>query len=136
MNNERPQSRRNPVRGIGTGAAMVISSLVLGICTIIAGASVSGSVKKLTAAVEKQEFSSSYTSPSALTVSQPAEKKYVNSAEAADYLCMTSQQIKAAVEDGRIDEYIKNGDDDIISLSELDDFFSEEAFRRYNADNS
>lgn len=133
MENSRPQSRKvSPsVKSVGMGGALIISSLILGICTIIAGSAVSGSVKKLTAAIEKQDFKSSYTAPSELTVRSPAGKKYVGTAEAAEYLNMSTKQIKAAIEDGRIDEYIKNGDDYIISLGELDDFFAEEAYRRY-----
>ncbi len=130
-NVQRARRSSAPVRNVGVGGAVIISSFILGVCMIIAGSAVSGSVKKLTETVEKKEFASSYTAPSNLSVREPGQRQYMNVKESAEYLGVTPAIIEKAIDDGRINEYIKVGDDYSISVKELDEFFGEQAYREY-----
>lgn len=64
---EQTPNRRKPAPKPNNALGSLLGSVVLGVCIIIAGSTVAGSVKKLTAAVEAQTFASSYASPSNLT---------------------------------------------------------------------
>ncbi|MGN1088871.1 MAG: hypothetical protein ACI4Q6_00590, partial [Huintestinicola sp.] len=101
-------------------AATLLAAIVLGAAIIIAGASVSGSLKKLTAAVEAQTFASSYSSPSNITVNNTAPKNYYTEKEAAAYLNISEEEVKAAITKGEIKEYIKTSAGYSISQKQLD----------------
>ncbi|MBQ4485992.1 MAG: hypothetical protein II936_03175 [Oscillospiraceae bacterium] len=130
-----PQRRGLPAVP-GMGGAVVVASLILGICLIIAGSSVSGSVKKLTSAVEAQKFGSSFSAPSDITVYNTAPKQYFTETEAADYLNVTADDIKNAIKSGDIDEYIKTKNGYSISKDELDSYFENAAYNRMVKENS
>lgn len=124
---QRTPPRKNPPRANPAGG-MLISSLILGICMIIAGATVSGSVKKLTAAVEAQTFASTYSAPSSITVNNTAPKNYYTEKEAALYLNITEEEVKAAITKGEIEEYIKTSAGYSISQDALDKYFEGKAY--------
>lgn len=126
----RPTSKPVPAAG------MLLSSVVLGISIIIAGVSVTGSVKKLTAAVEAQTFSSSYSAPSNITVNNTAPKNYYTETEAAAYLNMTVDEIKAAITKKEIKEYVRTSAGYSISQKVLDDYFEQKAYESLNTANS
>ena len=117
-------------------AATLLSSVILGVSIIIAGASVGGSVKKLTAAVEAQTFASSYAAPSNITVNGSAPKTYFTETEAAAYLNMTVDEIKAAITKKEINEYVKTSAGYSISKDVLDDFFEQRAYDTLNSSNA
>lgn len=117
-------------------AAIVLSALILGICLIIASSILGNRVKKLTEAVEKQTFTSSFSAPSNLTVRNTPDKKYFTEAEAAEYLNMTADDIRTAVKSGDIDEYIKTDNGYVISRDKLDSYFESEAYNTRIKDNS
>lgn len=124
---QRTQSRRNAPRPNPAGITL-ISAAILGICLIIAGASISGSVKKLTAAVEAQTFASTYSSPSTITVNSSESKNYFTEKEAAAYLNITEDEVKAAITKGEIGEYIKTSAGYSISRNALDKYFDNRAY--------
>ena len=115
---------------------MLLSSVILGVSIIIAGVSVTGSVKKLTAAVEAQTFSSSYSAPSNITVNNTAPKNYYTETEAAAYLNMTVDEIKAAITKKEIKEYVQTSAGYSISQTVLDDYFEQKAYESLNSANS
>lgn len=120
----------------GSGMATLIAAAVLGICLIISAAIIGGAVRKLTAAVEKQTFASSYSAPSSITVRSPIEKKYMNLSESAEYLGISENELKKAIADQEIKEYVKTGDGYSIAVDKLDSYFSERAYGQYISDNS
>lgn len=122
--------KANPSLGILLGSA------ILGISIIIAGATVSGSVKKLTAAVEAQTFASTYSAPSNLTVNNTAPKNYFTETEAAAYLNISVDEVKAAITKGEIEQYVKTSGGYSIALSELDKYFGQKAYETMNNKNS
>ena len=132
MENNMP--RRNNPRPV-PAVTVLIAALALGICLIIAAVIVSGSVKKLTAAVEAQTFTSSLNSPSTITVMNTAPKNYYTEKEAAAYLNVSEDEIKAAITKGEIDEYIKTSTGYTISQSELDDYFEQKAYDTMRSNN-
>lgn len=126
----RPSPKPNPSVGI------LMGSVILGVCIIIAGATVSGSVKKLTAAVEAQTFSSTLSSPSNLTVNNTAPKNYFTETEAAAYLNISVDEVKAAITKGEIEQYIKTSNGYSISISVLDKYFDQKAYDTMNSGSS
>ncbi len=108
--------------------AVVIAALILGICIVITGVTVSGSVKKLTAAVQGQNFSSQFSAPSNLTVNSNAPKQYFTETEAAAYLNMTAGEIVEAIDDGDIQDYIRTKSGYTISKATLDAYFEQKAY--------
>ena len=115
---------------------ILLSSVILGVSIIISGVSVSGSVKKLTAAVEAQTFASSYASPSNITVQNSASKNYFTDTEAAAYLNMTVDEIRAAITKKEIKEYVQTSAGYSISKDVLDDYFEQKAYESLNSANS
>ena len=107
---------------------ILLSSVILGVSIIISGVSVSGSVKKLTAAVE--------ASPSNITVQNSSSKNYFTETEAAEYLNMTVDEIRAAITKKEIKEYVQTSAGYSISKSVLDDYFEQKAYESLNAANS
>lgn len=131
---QRNSSRRSSPRPV-PAATTLSAAFILGICLIISAAIISSSVKKLTAAVEQQTFSSSFSSPSALTV-KPESTDYFTSAEAAQYLKITESEVKAAITKGEISEYISTSAGYSISRKALDEYFSNKAYAQLVSDNS
>lgn len=122
-NQRRPSSSKpTPVFGI------LLAAVILGVCIIIAGANVNSAVKNLTAAVEAQTFSSTLSSPSTITVKSNVPKNYFTEKEAAEYLNMTADEVKAAITKGEIDGYIKTSAGYSISQKALDDFFEQRVY--------
>ena len=122
--------KANPSLGI------LLGSVILGVSVIIAGATVSGSVKKLTAAVEAQTFASSYAAPSNITVQSSSSKNYFTETEAAAYLNMTVDEIRAAITKKEIKEYVQTSAGYSISKGVLDDYFEQKAYESLNSANS
>lgn len=131
---QRNAPRRNTAKPM-PGMAVLIAAAALGICLIISAAIVSGSMKKLTAAVKEQTFTSTLNSPSTITVNNTAPKNYYNEKEAAAYLCLSEDEIKAAITKGEIDEYIKTSTGYAISQDELDSYFDQRAYDTMRANN-
>ena len=133
----RAPQRNNSRSGIsGTAAVTLLSSVVLGLSLIISSLIVSGAVRKLTGAVENQTFASSYSSPSTVNIKTPNEKKYMSVKEAADYLGLTEDDIKKAIKDKKITEYVKTKNGYSIATDKLDAYFEEIAYEQYKSDNS
>ncbi len=109
-------------------ATMLICSTILGVCLLIAGGSISGSLNKLTAAVKEQTFAYQSVPASAITVNNTAPKNYYNENEAAAYLNISADEIKAAISKGEIDEYIRTSSGYSISQSALDSYFEDKAY--------
>ena len=122
--------KANPSLGI------LLGSVILGVSVIIAGATVSSSVKKLTAAVEAQTFASSYAAPSNITVQSSSSKNYFTETEAAAYLNMTVDEIRAAITKKEIKEYVQTSAGYSISKGVLDDYFEQKAYESLNSANS
>ncbi|MGN0665458.1 MAG: helix-turn-helix domain-containing protein [Huintestinicola sp.] len=127
--NSRPQSRPAPITNVAAAA-------VLGICIIIAGAVVSSSLNKLTAAVSEQTFSSSLNAPSDLNITSAADKTYFTETEAAEYLKISVDDIKAAITKGEIEEYVKTSSGYTISRDKLDKYFENRAYKTMTDNNS
>lgn len=108
--------------------AIVLAALILGICIIIAASGVSGSVKKLTAAVESKEFSSQFNSPSKLTVNSGAPQQYFSESDAAAYLNMSVSDIMDAIDSGEIQEYVHTDSGYTFSKTTLDEYFEQKAY--------
>ena len=83
-----------------------------------------------------QTFASSYASPSNLTVSSTADKKYLTETEAAAYLNMPVEEIKAAITKGEIEQYVKTSSGYTISVDQLDTFFGQKAYDTMTSNNS
>lgn len=115
--------------------AILIAATVLGLSVIIAGVSVSSAVKKLTEAVTAQTFSSTLNAPSNINVKSVAEKRYFNEEEAAAYLNMTADEIRAAITKKEIEEYVKTSAGYSISKETLDAFFDKKAYDTLNSNN-
>lgn len=128
--------RRKAVPKANPSLGILLGSVILGVSIIIAGAAVSGSVKKLTAAVEAQTFASTYSAPSNLTVNNTAPKNYFTETEAAAYLNISVDEIKAAITKGEIEQYVRTSNGYSISLSELDKYFGQKAYETMNNSSS
>ena len=133
---EQTPNRRKPAPKPNNALGSLLVSVVLGVCIFFACSTVAGCVKKLSAAVEAQTFASSYASPSNLTVSSTADKKYLTETEAAAYLNMPVEEIKAAITKGEIEQYVKTSSGYTISVDQLDKFFGQKAYDTMTSNNS
>lgn len=129
-------TRRKAAPKANPSLGILLGSVILGVSVIIAGATVSGSVKKLTAAVEAQTFASSYAAPSNITVQSSSSKNYFTETEAAAYLNMTVDEIRAAITKKEIKEYVQTSAGYSISKGVLDDYFEQKAYESLNSANS
>lgn len=108
-----------------------IGPIFLGICILIAGVSISGAVKKLSTAVEKQTFTSTLNSPSSLSVDMNGvDKKYLTEAEAAAYLNISSEKVILLITNGEITEYIQTDTGYSIDIDDLDSWFENEVYQK------
>lgn len=116
-----------PARRSGGINATFIGAVFLGICILIAGINIGGSVRKLNKTIEEKEFASTNTmnAPSELTFGQ---KKYLTESEAADYLNITRERVINLITSGEIGEYVKTDTGYSISTSVLDKWFDGEAY--------
>ena len=130
----RPPVRCNPNALLA--GALILSSLILGIFILIASSGVNSSMKKLTAAVEGQTFASSFSSPSSLDVTNAPDKQYFTETEAAKYLNLSVEDIKDAIKNGEIDQYIKTSTGYSISKDTLDKYFEQAAYDQLVRNNS
>lgn len=127
-----PQPRRGGI----SGGAYLLSALILGICILIAGLNISGSVKKLNETISTTEFGTNVSSPSDLTVNTVTQKKYLTQSEAAAYLNISESDISDAISQGKISEYIITSTGYSISITALDDYFEQEAYQIQIKNNS
>lgn len=116
-----------PARRSGGINATFIGAVFLGICILIAGINIGGSVRKLNKTIEEKDFASTNTmnAPSELTFGQ---KKYLTESEAADYLNITKERVVNLITSGEIGEYVKTDTGYSISTSVLDKWFDGEAY--------
>lgn len=124
------RNNQAPARRSGGINATFIGAVFLGICILIAGINIGGSVRKLNKTIEEKEFASTNTmnSPSELTFGQ---KKYLTVEEAADYLNITRERVINLITSGEIGEYVKTDTDNggySISTDVLDKWFDGEAY--------
>lgn len=106
----------------------VIAAVILGVCIIIAGVNIKSSLTKLTAAVTEQTFASNYSSPSTITVNSSAQKQYFTEDEAAAYLNISVDEVKAAIAKGEIEQYINTSTGYSISKTYLDKYFEQKSY--------
>ena len=119
-----------PAKRSGGINATFIGAVFLGICILIAGINIGGSVRKLNKTIEEKEFAATNTmnAPSELTFGQ---KKYLTVEEAADYLNITKERVINLITSGEIGEYVKTDTDNggySISTAVLDKWFDGEAY--------
>ena len=77
---EQTPNRRKPAPKPNNALGSLLGSVVLGVCIIIAGSTVAGSVKKLTAAVEAQTWLASMRMQMSLpTASRTAARRATSS---------------------------------------------------------
>ncbi|MDE6709575.1 MAG: helix-turn-helix domain-containing protein, partial [Oscillospiraceae bacterium] len=119
-----------PARRSGGINATFIGAVFLGICILIAGINIGGSVRKLNKTIEEKTFASTNTmnAPSELTMGQ---KKYLTVEEAADYLNITKERVLNLITSGELAECVKTDTTDTsysISVDVLDKWFDGEAY--------
>jgi excisionase family DNA binding protein len=106
----------------------VLAAIVFGIFLLIAAGNIGKSITELNKTLTEKTFSdsNSYSSPSELTYS---EKNYYTELEAAEYLGITAERVKALVVAGEIPEYIKTDAGYVISKTILDEWFENESYQ-------
>ena len=115
----------------------VIGSVFLGICLLIGAFNVSGSIKKLSTAVEKQTFTSTLNSPSSLSVDMSGvTRNYLTEAEAAAYLNISAEKVVSLITSGEITEYIQTDTGYSISITDLDSWFENEVYKKTMENNA
>lgn len=124
-NQNRNSGSRSSAKGIN---GTFLGCVVLGICILIAGLSVSGSVKKLSTAVTEKTFSdtNSFNAPSAL---EYTEVKYLDETEAAAYLRITEDEFLNLIKNEEITEYVKTSTGYAVSVEVLDSWFDNAAYQ-------
>ena len=134
--NRNNQHNPAPARRPGGINATFIGAVFLGICILIAGINIGGSVRKLNKTIEEKTFASTNTmsSPSELTLGQ---KKYLTVEEAADYLHITRERVLNLITSGELAECVKTDDNSYsISVDVLDKWFDGEAYENKIKSNS
>ena len=122
------RSVQHPVKRTGGINANFIGMVFLGICMLIAGLSVGGSIRKLNKTIEEKNFaaSSTFSVPDSMGVSQ---RKYLSEKDAAEYLNISSEKVVSLITSGEIVEYIKTDTGYSISIDILDQWFDNEAYQ-------
>lgn len=122
------RNNQAPARRSGGINATFIGAVFLGICILIAGINIGGSVRKLNKTIEEKTFASTNTmnAPSEITMGQ---QKYLTESEAAEYLNVTKEKIVNLISSGEITEYVKTDTGYSISVSVLDNWFDNEAYQ-------
>lgn len=122
------RSAQHPVKRTGGINANFIGMVFLGICMLIAGLSVGGSIRKLNKTIEEKNFaaSSTVTIPDSMGI---AQKKYLSEKDAAEYLNISSEKVVSLITSGDIAEYIRTDTGYSISIDILDQWFDNEAYQ-------
>lgn len=129
------QSKTRPVKRSGGINATFLGAVILGICILIAGLNISGSIKKLNKTVTETQFAATNTLnvPSEMAV---GNNNYMTEAEAGEYLNLSTEKIIDLIATGEITEYVKTESGYSISVKVLDEWFDNEAYQtklKYNA---
>ena len=129
------QSNSRPVKRSGGINATFLGAVILGICILIAGLNISGSIKKLNKTVTETQFAATNTLnvPSEMAV---GNNSYMTEAEAGEYLNLSTEKIIDLIAAGEITEYVKTESGYSISVKVLDEWFDNEAYQtklKYNA---
>ncbi|MBQ3160782.1 MAG: hypothetical protein IJC04_01495 [Oscillospiraceae bacterium] len=129
------QSNSRPVKRSGGINATFLGAVILGICILIAGLNISGSIKKLNKTVTETQFAATNTLnvPSEMAV---GNNNYMTEAEAGEYLNLSTEKVIDLIAAGEITEYVKTESGYSISVKVLDEWFDNEAYQtklKYNA---
>ncbi len=122
------QSGRQPARRTGGINATFLGLVFLGICILIAGFNIGGNIKKMNKTIEEKVFSS----PSSLSIPDNMDlgsKKYMTEIEAGEYLNLPAEKIVNLITSGEINEYVKTANGYSISVTVLDKWFDDEAYK-------
>lgn len=123
------RSAQRPVKRTGGINANFIGMVFLGICMLIAGLSVGGSIRKLNKTIEEKNFaaSSTVTVPDSMGI---AQRKYLSEKDAAEYLNISTDKVVSLITSGEISEYIRTDTGGYsISIEILDQWFDNEAYQ-------
>ncbi|MBR4095734.1 MAG: hypothetical protein IKK42_00345 [Oscillospiraceae bacterium] len=129
------KSQARPVKRSGGINPTFLGAVILGICILIAGLNISGSVKKLNKTITETQFAATNTLsvPSEMTV---GNNNYMTESEAGEYLNLSTEKIIELIANGEITEYVKTDSGYSISVKVLDEWFDNEAYQtklKYNA---
>lgn len=123
-----------PAKRSGGINATFLGAVILGICILIAGLNISGSIKKLNKTVTETQFAATNTLnvPSEMAV---GNNNYMTEAEAGEYLNLSTEKVIDLIATGEITEYVKTESGYSISVRVLDEWFDNEAYQtklKYN----
>jgi excisionase family DNA binding protein len=106
----------------------IIAAIIFGIFLLIAAGNIGKSITELNKTLTDKNFtdSNTYSSPSDITYE---EKTYYTDVEAADYLGITAERVKALIAAGEIPEYIKTDAGYVISKTILDEWFENASYQ-------
>lgn len=129
------KSQSRPVKRSGGINPTFLGAVILGICILIAGLNISGSIKKLNKTVTETQFAATnnLNVPSEMAV---GNNNYMTEAEAGEYLNLSTEKIIELIANGEITEYVKTDSGYSISVKVLDEWFDNEAYQtklKYNA---
>ena len=129
------KSQSRPVKRSGGLNPTFLGAVILGICILIAGLNISGSIKKLNKTVTETQFATTnnLSVPSEMAV---GNNNYMTEAEAGEYLNLSTEKIIELIANGEITEYVKTDSGYSISVKVLDEWFDNEAYQtklKYNA---
>ncbi len=129
------QSHSRPAKRSGGINATFLGAVILGICILIAGLNISGSIKKLNKTVTETQFAATnnLNVPSEMAV---GNNNYMTEAEAGEYLNLSTEKVIELIANGEITEYVKTDSGYSISVKVLDEWFDNEAYQtklKYNA---
>lgn len=122
------RSAQHPVKRTGGINANFIGMVFLGICMLIAGLSVGGSIRKLNKTIEEKNFaaSSTVTVPDSMGI---AQRKYLSEKDAAEYLNIPTDKMISLMTSGEIMEYIRTDEGYSVSIDVLDEWFDNESYQ-------
>jgi len=128
------QSHSRPAKRSGGINATFLGAVILGICILIAGLNISGSIKKLNKTVTETQFAATnnLNVPSEMAV---GTNNYMTESEAGEYLNLSTEKVIELIANGEITEYVKTDSGYSISVKVLDEWFDNEAYQtklKYN----
>lgn len=128
------KSQARPVKRSGSINPTFLGAVILGICILIAGLNISGSIKKLNKTVTETQFASTnnLSVPSEMSV---GNNNYMTESEAGEYLNLSTEKVIELIANGEITEYVKTDSGYSISVKVLDEWFDNEAYQtklKYN----
>ena len=129
------KSQARPVKRSGGINPTFLGAVILGICILIAGLNISGSVKKLNKTISETQFAATnnLTVPTEMAV---GNNNYMTESEAGEYLNLSTEKVIELIAKGEITEYVKTDSGYSISVKVLDEWFDNEAYQtklKYNA---